>query len=154
MEKPVSHPLFKPILKRYGVVIFLLLALVVAAFISFNHYRGEIVKAALQKAVQASGDRLTLSEPRQTKTGTIEIDSVRWKDAKIDVGITDAQVDIGIGSLFDSALNSIVNRKLKIDSIRASKVTVDFVASNEAFVLPPTLALPLGIQLGDRKSVV
>ena len=146
---PVSKPVFTPILRRYGIVIALLLGLVIAAVVAFNNYRAEIVKAALQKVVDASAGRLTLSEPRQSKSGAIAIDTVRWKDAKLDVAITDAQFDIGLGSLIDSALTSILNRQLRIDTIKAAKVSVDFAPSNEAFVLPPTLALPLGIQISQ-----
>jgi autotransporter translocation and assembly factor TamB len=126
-------PLFAIVLRRYFVVALMLLLLIGGAFYALKQYRTELVTLALAKAVEVSQGKLTISEPKASAIGGVEVDSLRWKDASSQIDIDRLQIDPSI------SIQALLGRRLNISDLRAERVTVTFAPSNEAFVAPKTL---------------
>jgi translocation and assembly module TamB len=138
-------PLFKIVLRRYFIVISIIVVTLVAAFYAIKNYRTEIITIALSKAVEASQGKLTLSEPKASALGGIEVDTLRWKDEKSQIDISRVRIDPSIG------ISTFLGRRLSVSTLQAERVAVTFVPSNEAFVAPTTLALPMSFVIASAK---
>jgi autotransporter translocation and assembly factor TamB len=138
-------PLFKIVLRRYFIVISIIVVTFVAAFYAIKNYRAEIITIALSKAVEASQGKLTLSEPKASALGGIEVDTLRWKDEKSQIDISRVRIDPSIG------ISALLSRRLSVSTLQAERVAVTFAPSNEAFVAPTTLALPMSFAIASAK---
>jgi translocation and assembly module TamB len=133
------------VFRRYIIVLAIAGICVAGALFALKQYRTELVTLALAKAVEASNGRLTLSEPKASTLGGVEVDSIRWKDAKAQVDVSGVRIDPSI------SINALLGRSVNISALTADKVTVTLAPSNEAFVAPKTLALPISFSVASVK---
>jgi translocation and assembly module TamB len=142
----MSKQLFAGVVKRYAVIFVVLLALVLGAVFAVEHYRSELIKFGLAKAVEMSGGRLTMTEPTTSPLGGVTVASVGWKDEKSDVKIDGLRINPSL------SLQSILSRSVVISALTAESVSVVLPPSTEPFVLPANLNLPISLVVG-RASV-
>jgi translocation and assembly module TamB len=138
-------PLFAIVLRRYFIVLSIITILLVGGFYALKHYRTELITLALAKAVEASEGRLTLSEPKASTLGGVEVDTLRWKDAKAQIDISRVRIDPSI------SVNALLGRSVGIATLQAEKVTVTMAPSNEVFVAPKSLNLPFSFSIASAK---
>jgi translocation and assembly module TamB len=138
-------PLFAIVLRRYVIVCSIIMVLLVGAFYTAKTYRAELITIALSKAVAASQGRLTLSEPKASTLGGVEVDTLRWKDAKAQIDISRMRIDPSI------SVSALLGRSLSVSALQAQRVEVTLAPSNEAFVAPTTLALPMSFAIASAK---
>ena len=138
-------PLFAIVLRRYFVVLLIAVLLLGGGYYALKQYRTELVTLALSKAVEASQGKLKLSAPKASALGGVEVESLQWKDAKAQIDVSRVRIDPSI------SINALLGRTLNVAALQAERVTVTLVPSNEAFVAPTTLALPLSIAIASAK---
>jgi translocation and assembly module TamB len=138
-------PLFAIVLRRYFVVLFIIAIVLVGAAYALKQYRTELITMALAKAVEASQGRLTLSEPKASKLGGVEVETLRWRDATAQIDISRVRIDPSI------SVNALLGRSVGIATLQADKVLVTIAPSNEAFVAPKSLSLPFSFSVASAK---
>ncbi len=138
-------PLFAIVLRRYFVVLALVGILLGGAFYALKHYRTELITLALAKAVEISEGKLTLSEPKASTLGGVEVETLRWKDAKAQIDVSRLRIDPSI------SINALLSRSVSVATLQADRVIVTLASSNEAFIAPKTLALPLSFNIASAK---
>jgi translocation and assembly module TamB len=137
--------LFAVVFRRYFVVLLIFAVLIGGLIFALNKYRSELMKLALVKAVEVSQGRLTLSEPKASALGGLEIDTVQWKDEKAYIEVNRVRIDPSI------SINALLGRNLNVAALQAGKVTVTLASSNDAFVAPQTLSLPLSFAIASAR---
>jgi autotransporter translocation and assembly factor TamB len=132
-------PHFSAVLKRYGIWLVVLVAIAIGALTLLDRYSADLLKLGLNKAMQASQGRLTMSEPVLAPGGGLSVDTMRWKDDERDVAITSLKLKPAIG------LDSLLGRNVELSSIAAEKVEVFIAPSKTPFQLPADLGLPVSV---------
>jgi translocation and assembly module TamB len=127
------------------IVLSLLAVVVCSALYALKQYRAELITLALEKAVKASEGRLTLSEPKASTLGGVEIETVSWKDAKAQIDVQKVRIDPSV------SINALLGRSVGIAALTAERVSVSMAPSTEAFVAPKTLALPFSFSVALAK---
>lgn len=86
-----------------------------------------------------AADQLTLAEPAGTLRGTLSLQSLRWRDEKLDIQVQDLQVDWHPAEL--------LRGRLAVGLLQVTSLRVANVSSSEAMRLPDRLTLPLAVEV-------
>ena len=86
-----------------------------------------------------AADQLTLAEPAGTLRGTLSLQSLRWRDEKLDIQMQDLQVDWHPAEL--------LRGRLAVGLLQVTSLRVANVSSSEAMRLPDKLTLPLAVEV-------
>ena len=132
--------------KRWPIVVAALVcvvALALAGALAWLSSESALVTLA-EWAVRQSEGTLQIGRPRGTLLGTVQIDSIVYRDEGTTVTLEDVALDHRPRTLLD--------RRLTLDSLTARRVRVEIAGSDETASLPESLELPIDIAI-DRASI-
>jgi translocation and assembly module TamB len=96
-------------------------------------------RVACRALEQLAGGQLTLSEPAGSLKDSLSLQSVRWRDATLDVELQDLQ--------FDWRPAELLQRRLSVSRLAATSLRLASVPSDEPPVVPASLRLPLAVDI-------